>query len=102
MNNVDNYRVITLLITLGKIFTSLLNAGLNQFANEINSIGNKQAGFRKGQSTTDQILSLKCLIDLYLKKQIKIILHIHRLRKSIQYYKPRRSVVQIIKKWHRG
>ena len=72
MNNVDNYRVITLLITLGKIFTSLLNAGLNQFANEINSIGNEQAGFRKGQSTTDQILSLKCLIDLYLKKQIKI------------------------------
>ena len=73
MNNVDNY--ITLLSTLGKVFTSLLNARLNQFANEINLIGIEQAGFRKGQSTTDQIFSLKCLLDLYLKteKQIYIV-----------------------------
>ena len=82
MNNVDNYRGMTLLSTLGKVFTSLLNARLNQFANEM--IGIEQAGFRKGQSTTDQIFSLKFLIELYLKSGKKTILYIHRLPKSIR------------------
>ena len=72
MNNVDSSRGITLLSTLGKVFTSLLNARLNQFANEINLIGIEQAGYRKGQSTTDQFFSLKCLIDLYLKSGKKL------------------------------
>ena len=44
---------ITVALHIEKVFTSLLNARLNQFANEINLIGIEQAGFRKGQSTTD-------------------------------------------------
>ena len=76
MNNVDNYRGITLLSTLGKVFTSLLNARLNQFANEMNIIGIEQAGFWKGKSTTDHIFSLKCLIDLYLRSGKNYIAHL--------------------------
>ena len=35
-------------------------------------IGQEQAGFRKGHSTTDHIFSLHCLIDLYLHKKKRL------------------------------
>ena len=50
----------------GKLFTSILNNRLNNYLENMNIIAEKQAGFRKGYSTTDHIFNLKCLIDLYL------------------------------------
>ncbi len=47
----DNYRGITILSCLGKIFTSVINAILNKYANEINLINENQTGFRKNYST---------------------------------------------------
>ena len=64
-SNPDNYRAITLLSCLGKLFTSILNTRLNFFANELNIISENQAGFRKGYSTTDNIFVLHALIEIY-------------------------------------
>ena len=45
--NPENYRPITLLSCLGKLFTSIINERLNLFLNEINILLENQAGFRK-------------------------------------------------------
>ena len=58
INNCDNYRGITLLSCLGKLFTSILNARLTAFAEAIGLVKENQAGFRKGYSTIDHIFLL--------------------------------------------
>ena len=63
----DNYRGITILSCLGKLFTSIINARLNKYANEINLINENQTGFRKGYSTLDHIFLLKNIIDILVK-----------------------------------
>ena len=63
-NDVNNYRGVTLLSCLGKLFTSLLNERLFRFC-ETNGITKElQAGFRKGYSTLHYIFLLKGLVDL--------------------------------------
>ena len=61
----DNFRAITLISCLGKLFTSMINSRLTFFANEISLISKNQAGFRKGYSTTDKLFALHSLISLY-------------------------------------
>jgi hypothetical protein len=68
----DNYRGITILSCLSKVFTALLNARLEKFVNDAKLIGPEQAGFRKGFSTMDHIFTLHGLIEMYLKKQKRI------------------------------
>ena len=65
----DNYRGITLLSCLGKLFTSVINNRLNKYADKIHLINENQAGFRKKYSTTDHIFLLKNIIDLHLKQK---------------------------------
>ena len=64
----DNYRGISLISCLGKLFTALINERLNKFVNVNNILGEEQAGFRSGYSTQDHIFTLHTLIDLYLNK----------------------------------
>lgn len=64
--NLDNYRAITLVSCLGKLFTSVINNRLTKFSDEIHLISDAQAGFRKGYSTTDNIFILNALVSLYL------------------------------------
>ena len=61
----DNFRAITLISCLGKLFTSILNIRMTFFANEISLLSYNQAGFRKGHSTIDNIFVLNALISLY-------------------------------------
>ena len=61
----NNYRGITLLSCLGKLFTSVINTRLNRFANETNLINENQTGFRKTYSTLDHIFLLKNFIDIF-------------------------------------
>ena len=68
-SNVDNYRGITIMSCLGKLFTSIINIRLIKFVENLNLIGFEQAGFRKGFSTTDHIFTLKCLLNLYINKK---------------------------------
>ena len=62
----DNYRAITIVSNLGKLFTSILNKRLNKYADNIELITKVQAGFGKGYSTLDNIVILHSLISIYL------------------------------------
>lgn len=71
-SNPDNFRAITLISCRGKLFTSILNARLNEFSNEFEVISKNQAGFRKSHSTVDNIFVLYSLISLYLSSGKKL------------------------------
>ena len=66
INDPDNYRGITLLSCFGKLFTSILNDRLTTYINLKEMMSEAQAGFRKGYSTTDQIFTLKSIVELFL------------------------------------
>ena len=59
-----NYRPITILSCLGKLFTSILNSRLTKFLDENILLNENQAGFRKDYSTSDHIFVLNSLIEI--------------------------------------
>ena len=59
-----NYRPITLLSCIGKLFTCTLNNRLNNFLTENKILNENQAGFRKHYSTTDHIFTLNAIIEI--------------------------------------
>ena len=65
-NDTDNYRGITLLSCLGKLFTATLNTRLTNFLEDNMLLLENQAGFRSEYSTNDHMITLKSIIDLYL------------------------------------
>ena len=69
----NNYRPITILSHLGKLFTSLLNNRLNKYLEENTILEENQAGFRAKYATTDHIFVLYKLIDL-LRAKTKLLL----------------------------
>ena len=71
----DNFRAITLISCLSKLFTSIVNTRLNFFANEVTFIHENQAGFRKGYSTIDTT----CPHRVVLCFRKETILYLHRL-----------------------
>ena len=79
--NPDNFRAITLISSLGKLFTSILNDRLNDFSCEFDLISKNQAGFRKGHSTTDNIFVLHSLISLYLSSGKKYTVYLLTLER---------------------
>ena len=68
----ENYRPITLLSCLGKLFTRILNNRLELFANDINLLQENQAGFRKDYSTIDHIMTLQFLSNALLQSKKKL------------------------------
>ena len=73
--DVNNYRGISLLSCLSKLFTSVLNKRIEKFCDEHNLISDAQFGFRKGHSTTDAIFILQSIIQnfLFQKKRLYVI-----------------------------
>ena len=65
INDPDNYRGSTLLSCFGKLFTSILNDRFTTYINLNEMMSEAQAGFMKGYSTTDQIFTLKCIVELF-------------------------------------
>ena len=57
-DNPNNYRGITILSCLGKLFSIFFNSRLTRFVEVNQIIGSEQAGFRSGFSTTDHMLAL--------------------------------------------
>ena len=53
--DVNNYRGITLLSVLGKLYTSILNNRISEWLEKKNKLVEEQAGFRAKRSTTEQI-----------------------------------------------
>ena len=68
----ENYRPITLLSCLVKLFTSVLNNPLTRFLDENDMLSEAQTGFRKDYSTSDNIFSLHCLIELLKAQKHKL------------------------------
>ena len=63
----DNYRGITLLSCVGKLFTAVLNERIVSFLDANGLLGEEQAGFRANYSTVDHVYTLHAIIDWYLK-----------------------------------
>ena len=78
----ENYRPITLLRCLGKLFTSILCKRLELYAKNLSLNSECQTGFRKGCSTLDNILSLHFLMNLVMsaKKKLFVLLLISNRR----------------------
>ena len=68
-DDVDNYRGVTLLSCLGKLFTSSINARLTNYIVQTCIMGEEQGDFREGYSTMDHIFVLHTLIELYLSQK---------------------------------
>ena len=54
-----NYRGVSLVSCLGKVFTSIISNRLQKFSDDVNLIGEEQAGFRPNHSTLDHMYVLK-------------------------------------------
>ncbi|XP_055907465.1 uncharacterized protein LOC129942508 [Eupeodes corollae] len=70
--NPSNYRGISFLNTVMKIFTGILLQRLTDWINENDRLSEFQAGFRKGYSTVDNIFSLTSIARMYVEKGKKL------------------------------
>lgn len=68
-SDVNNYRGISLLNVIAKLYSSVLHNRLSKVSEEYQLIPASQAGFRKGYSTIDNIFCLQSLIQKYLSKK---------------------------------
>jgi len=57
-----NYRPISILSCLGKLFTTILNKRLNAYSDEFLLINESQVGFRQGYSTNDKYIFFVLII----------------------------------------
>ena len=90
----DNYRGITLLSCLGKLFTSVINHRLTNFLDAVGAMGDEQAGFRADHSTLDHIFTLHSIINFYLQKH-------QRLYCAFIDYKKAFDLIDRSKLWHK-
>ena len=65
----NNFRGISLMDSLCKIFMNILSIRLTKWSNEFNVIDEAQAGFRKKYSTTDNCFTLMALTQKYISKK---------------------------------
>jgi hypothetical protein len=80
-----NYRGITLLSTLGKLFTRILNTRLNNWAENYHVYVEAQAGFRQNMSTVDNIFILHGLISHFLNEKKKLFVAFIDFKKAFDY-----------------
>jgi hypothetical protein len=71
-NKIDpkNYRPITILSCLDKLFTAILNNRLNTYSESFLLLNENQCGFRKGYSTLDCIYSIHVFFDVIKKRNL--------------------------------
>ena len=62
-DNVENYRGVTLLSIVRKLFSNILNLRLDKWTEDYHVYVEAQAGFRKGMGTIDNIFILHSLIS---------------------------------------
>ena len=72
INDVENYRGITLLSTLGKLFTRVINNRLTEWAENYAILIEAQAGFRQGMGTVDNLFVLHGLVSHMLNQGAKL------------------------------
>ena len=72
INEVENFRGITLLSTIGKLFSRTINNRLSEWAEKYFILIEAQAGFRPGMSTVDNIFVLHSLITHFINRGKKL------------------------------
>ncbi|KAI5706807.1 hypothetical protein M8J75_011542 [Diaphorina citri] len=65
--NIDNYRGISLINVICKLFTQILCTRLTAYAEGAGILPENQCGFREGRSCADQVFTLSCLIHLNIR-----------------------------------
>ena len=83
MLNPTNYRGITLLSVLGRLFTRILNNRLDGWAQKYQICIEAQNGFRRGRGTADSAFILSNIIDDFLAQNVVCIFC--RLQQSFDY-----------------
>ena len=78
----ENYRGITLLSCLGKLFTSIINQRLNQWAELYEKYDQNQYGFRDNKSTIDAMFLLQNIIDIFLSSNNALYVSFIDLKKA--------------------
>ena len=68
----ENYRPITILSCVGKLFTAVLNNRLTDFLDNEDILQENQAGFRKGYCTSDHAFVLNSLIEIMKSSKQKL------------------------------
>lgn len=71
-SDVQNYRGITLVSVISKIFTCILNNRLSDWCAKNNIVSDAQFGFKKGLSTTDAIFCLNSVISHMLNNKKRL------------------------------
>lgn len=71
-NDPSNYRGITWVNIIGKIFSLLLRNRINKWCEDKNILNDSQFGFREGRSTCDAIFVLHTIIQKVLSKRKKL------------------------------
>jgi hypothetical protein len=74
--NPNNYRPITIVSCLGKLFTAILNERLTEFSESFSVLCEKQSGFRQGYSTSDNMFILQSFLEILKCKKKKNIVRI--------------------------
>jgi len=67
-----NYRPITIVSCLGKLFTAILNSRLSDYSEECSIIKENQSGFRQNYSTLENIFSIFTLFQILKTKRKKL------------------------------
>ncbi|MCG7875034.1 MAG: reverse transcriptase domain-containing protein [Candidatus Thiodiazotropha endolucinida] len=85
VNDINNYRGITLLSCVGKLFTRILNNRLYEWGENYNVFIEAQAGFRKEMSTVDNVFVLHGLISHMLNQGKKLFCAFVDFTKAFDY-----------------
>ena len=71
-NNANNYRGITLLSCMGKLFTRIMNTRMTKWVEDNRILNETQFGFRVGKGTRDCLFVLHGLIEMLFAKGMKL------------------------------
>ncbi|MEW8546452.1 MAG: reverse transcriptase family protein, partial [Candidatus Thiodiazotropha sp.] len=79
---VENYRAITLVSCMSKLFTSILNKRLCTWAESYDKLSDAQFGFRKNKSTVDAVFILQNIVQHILNGNNRLFCAFVDLRKA--------------------
>ncbi len=82
IDDTNNYRGITLVSCMAKLFTTILNKRLTDWCEANSILTDAQFGFRKGRSTVDAIFVLSSLIEKTLNDKNRLYCAFVDLRKA--------------------
>ena len=71
-NDTNNFRPITLVSCLGKLFTSILSERLSKYSDDFFVMHENQCGFRQGYCTIDNLFILYSFFELLKRKKKKM------------------------------